>query len=60
MCLDITLNPNNSIVAEWSRAPANSSREEVDVGSSPSPAKITFSDEIFLDNSRVYSNLPNL
>ena len=41
------------MVAEWSRAPANSSREEGDVGSSPSPAKITFSDEIFLNNSRV-------
>ena len=41
------------VVAEWSRAPANSSREEGDVGLSPSPAKITFSDEIFLNNSRV-------
>ena len=41
------------MVAEWSRAPANSFREEGDVGSSPSPAKITFSDEIFLNNSRV-------
>ena len=41
------------MVAEWFRAPAISSREEGDVGSSPSPAKITFSDEIFLNNSRV-------
>ena len=41
------------MVAEWSRAPANSSREEGYVGLSPSPAKITFSDEIFLNNSRV-------
>ena len=41
------------MVAEWSRAPANSSREEGDVGSSPSPTKITFSNEIFLNNSRV-------
>ena len=41
------------MVAEGSRAPANSSREEGDVGSSPSPAKIAFSDEIFLNNSRV-------
>ena len=43
------------MVAEWSRAPANSSREEGGVGSSPSPAKITFSDEIFFNNSRVHS-----
>ena len=42
------------VVAEWSRAPAYSSRVEGDVGLSPSPAKITFSDEIFLNNSRVY------
>ena len=41
------------MVAEWFRAPAISSREEGDVGSSPSPAKIPFSDENFLDNSRV-------
>ena len=36
------------MVAEWSRAPVNTSREEGDVSSSPNPAKITFSDEIFL------------
>ena len=36
------------MVAEWFRAPAISSREEGDVSSSPNPAKITFSDEIFL------------
>ena len=41
------------MVAEWSRAPANFSREEGDVGLSPSPAKITLSDEFFLNNSRV-------
>ena len=41
------------MVAEWFRAPAISSREEGDVGLSPSPAKITFSDEIFFNNSRV-------
>ena len=41
------------MVAEWSRAPAISSREQGDVGSSPSPVKIPFSDEIFLINSRV-------
>ena len=40
-------------MAEWSRAPTNSSHEEGDVGSSRSPAKISFSDEIFLNNSRV-------
>ena len=40
-------------MAEWSRAPTNSSREEGDVGLSPSPAKITLSDEFFLNNSRV-------
>ena len=43
------------MVAEWFRAPVISSREEGDVGSSPSPAKIPFSDEIFLNNSRVES-----
>ena len=37
-------------------APANSSREEGDVGSSPSPAKIPFSDEFFLNNSRVHAS----
>ena len=41
------------MVAEWSKAPANSSREEGDVGLSSSPAKLSFSDEIFLNNSRV-------
>ena len=41
------------MVAEWFRAPAISSRKEGDVGSSPSPTKIPFSDEIFLNNSRV-------
>ena len=41
------------MVAEWFRAQAISSREEGDVGSSPSLAKIPFSDEIFLNNSRV-------
>ena len=41
------------MVAEWSSAPAISSCEEGDVGSSPSPDKISFSDEIFLNNSRV-------
>ena len=40
-------------MAEWFRAPAISSREVGDVGSSPSPAKIPFSDEFFLNNSRV-------
>ena len=45
------------MVAEWSRAPANSSREEGYVGSSPSPAKITFSDEIFFNNSRLACSL---
>ena len=43
------------MVAEWSRAPAISSREQGDVGSSPSSIKILFSDEISLDNSRVQS-----
>ena len=41
------------MVAEWSRAPAISSREQDDVGLSPSPTKIPFSDENFLNNSRV-------
>ena len=41
-------------MAEWFRAPAISSREEGDVGLSPSPAKIPFSDEILLNNSRVW------
>ena len=41
------------MVAEWSRAPAISTREQGDVGSSPSPIKIPFSDEKFLNNSRV-------
>ena len=41
------------MVAEWSRAPAIYSHEQGDVGSSPSPAKIIFSDENFLNNSRV-------
>ena len=36
------------------RAPAISSRKEGDVGSSPSLAKIPFSDEIFLNNSKVH------
>ena len=45
--------PQHVVVAEWSRAPANFSREECDVGLSPSPAKITLSDEFFLNNSRV-------
>ena len=43
--------------AEWSRAPAISSREQGDVSSSLCPAKIPFSDEIFLNNSRVASSL---
>ena len=37
-----------SWVAEWFKALAISSRKEGDVGSSPSPAKIHFSDENFL------------
>ena len=41
------------MVAELSRAPAISSRKQGDVGTSPSLAKIPFSDEIFLNNSRV-------
>ena len=41
------------MVAEWYRAPAISSREQGDVGSSPSSIKILFSDENFLNNSRV-------
>ena len=41
------------VVAEWFRAPEISSREEGEVGSSLSRAKIPFSDEIFLNNSRV-------
>ena len=41
------------MVAEWSRALANYSHEQGDEGSSPSPAKIIFSDENFLNNSRV-------
>ena len=41
------------MVAEWSTASANSSREEGAVGLSPSPAKITLSDDFFLNNSRV-------
>ena len=41
------------MVAEWSRAPAISSREQGDVGLSPSSIKILFSDENFLNNSRV-------
>ena len=45
------------MVAEWFRAPAISSREEGDVGLSPGPAKIPFSDEFFLNNSRVQSTL---
>ena len=40
------------MVAEWSRAPAISSREQGDVGLSPCSAKIPFSDENFLNNSR--------
>ena len=40
------------MVAEWFRAPAITSREEGDVG----PSKISFPDEIFLNNSRVYLN----
>ena len=43
------------MVAEWSRALAISSREQGDVGSSPSSIKILFSDENFLNNSRVHS-----
>ena len=42
------------MVAEWSRAAAISSREQEDVGSSPSSIKILFSDENFLNNSRVH------
>ena len=45
------------MVTEWSRAPANSSREEGDMGSRPSPAKISFSDEFFLNNSRVHGSV---
>ena len=45
------------MVAEWFRAPAISSREVGDVGSSPSPAKIPFSYEFFLNNSRVQTEL---
>ena len=41
------------MVAEWSKAPAISSREQGEVGSSPCPAKIPFSDEKILNNSRV-------
>ena len=41
------------MVGEWSRAQAIYSHEQGDVSSSPSPAKILFSDENFLDNSRV-------
>ena len=48
------------MVAEWFRAPAISSREEGDVGSSPSPAKIPFSDEFFLNNSRVCWKEPKI
>ena len=40
------------MVAEWFRATAITSREEGDVG----PSKIPFPDEIFLNNSRVYSS----
>ena len=40
------------MVAEWYRAPAISSREEGDVGLSPSLAKIPFSDKKFLNNRR--------
>ena len=43
----------HDMVAEWSRAPTISSRKQGDVCSSPNPAKIPFSDENFLDNSRV-------
>ena len=43
------------MVVEWSRAPAIFSGEQGDVGLSPSLAKIPFSDEIFLNNSRVHS-----
>ena len=39
------------MVVEWSRL-AISSREQGDVGLSPSPTKIPFSDENFLNNSR--------
>ena len=42
------------MVAEWSRAPAIASRKQGDVGLSPCPAKIPFSDENFLNNSIVY------
>ena len=42
-----TQDSQHVMVAEWSRAPAISSREKGDVGSSPSPAKIPFSDENF-------------
>ena len=48
------------MVAEWSSAPAISSCEEGDVGSSPSPDKISFSDEIFLNNSRVWPTLSQM
>ena len=41
------------VVVEWSRAPAISFRKQGDVGLSLSPAKIPFSNEIFLNNSRV-------
>ena len=41
------------MVAEWSIALAISSCEQGDVGLRPSLAKIPFSDEIFLNNSRV-------
>ena len=41
------------MLAEWSRAPAISSREQNDVVLSHSPTKIPFSDENFLNNSRV-------
>ena len=41
------------MVAQWSRAPVVSSREQGDVGLSPSSIKILFSDENFLNNSRV-------
>ena len=41
------------MVAEWSRALAISSCEQGDVGLSPSSIKILFSDENFLNNSRV-------
>ena len=43
------------MVAEWSKALVISSREQGDVGLSPYPAKIPFSDENFLNNSRVES-----